>query len=122
MNNLVFTCNDNSLGVTNTYCTVVFATFQDIEVASVIIINLYGLYVSTNLCSLIYTNTNTSIPVTSCTPSTNLNVLTVTLANTARLPGLTNYTLKINGMAIDATQISNYINFQVMDPTGSYVI
>lgn len=122
MNNVVFTCNDNSLGVTNTYCTVVFATFQDIEVASVIIINLYGLYVSTNLCSLIYTNTNTSIPVTSCTPNTNLNVLTVTLANTARLPGLTNYTLKINGMAIDATQISNYINFQVMDPTGSYVI
>jgi hypothetical protein len=24
------TCNDNSLGVTNTYCTVTFSTFQDI--------------------------------------------------------------------------------------------
>ena len=27
---LNFTCNDNSLGVTNTYCTAVFTTFQDI--------------------------------------------------------------------------------------------
>ena len=123
MNNLAFTCNDNSLGVTNTYCTVQFATFQDIEVASVLTINLFGLYVSTNLCSLTYTgNPNNTVPVASCTPSTNLNVLTVTLANSARLPGLTNYTLQINGMSIDASSISNYITFQLMDPTGSYTI
>lgn len=30
LRNLSFTCNDNSLGVTNTYCTIVFTPFQDI--------------------------------------------------------------------------------------------
>jgi hypothetical protein len=119
---LNFTCNDNSLGVTNTYCTVVFTTFQDIEVGSIFIVNFYGLFVSTNLCSMIYTATNVTVPVKSCTPNTNLNVLTVTLGNTARLPAATSYSLLINGISIDATQISNYINFQFMDPTGSYAI
>ena len=80
------------------------------------------MFVSTNLCSMIYTSTNVSVPVKSCTPNTNLNVLTVTLANTARLPGLTSYSLLINGISIDGSQISNYVNFQFMDPTGSYAI
>lgn len=30
LKNLSISCNDNSLGVTNTYCTVVFTPFQDI--------------------------------------------------------------------------------------------
>lgn len=119
---LDFTCNDNSLGVTNTYCTVVFTTFQDIEVGSIFIVNFYGMFVSTNLCSMLYTAGSVSVPVKSCTPNTNLNVLTITLGNTARLPALTSYSLLINGISIDGSQISNYIKFQFMDPTGSYSI
>lgn len=122
LKNLSISCNDNSLGVTNTYCTIVFTPFQDIEVSSVLILNLYGMYVATSLCSLTYSSNSAAIPVTSCAPNTNLNVLTVQLANTARLPGLTSYSLLVNGITIDATQISNYVQLQVMDPTGSYAI
>lgn len=52
LQSLTFTCNDNSLGVVNTYCTIGFTTFQDIEVGSVLVANFYGLFVSTNLCSM----------------------------------------------------------------------
>ena len=122
LNSLSFTCHDNSLGVTNTYCTVAFSTFQDIEVSSILLVNFYGLFVSTNLCSMIYTYSNVTIPISSCAPNTNLNVLTVTLGNSARLPAATSYSLLINGISIDSSQISNYITFQFMDPTGSYAI
>jgi hypothetical protein len=71
---------------------------------------------------MLYTSNNVTIPVASCTPNTNLNVLTVTLGNTARLPSSTTYSLLINGISIDSNQISNYIHFQFMDPTGSYAI
>jgi len=69
-----------------------------------------------------YTSNNIGIPITSCSPSTNLNVLTISLANTARLPALTSYSLIVNGISIVAASISNYIRLQVMDPTGSYSI
>jgi hypothetical protein len=108
--------------VTNTYCTIVFTPFQDIEVSSVLIVNLFGMYVSTNLCSMKYSANSASIPVTSCSPNNNLNVLNIQLANTARLPGLNSYSLIVNGISIDASQIENYIQLQVMDPTGSYAI
>jgi hypothetical protein len=67
-------------------------------------------------------NGATVIPISSCTPNTNLNVLTIQLNNAARLPSLQNYELKVNGISIDASQISNYITFKIMDPTGSYSI
>lgn len=80
------------------------------------------MYVATSLCKMTYSSNGANIPVTSCSPNTNLNVITIQLANTARLPGLTSYTLVINGITIDASQISNYIQLQVMDPSGSYAI
>lgn len=80
------------------------------------------MYVATSLCHMTYTGNGVAIPITSCSPNTNLNVLTIQLANTARLPGLTSYSLVINGISIDATQISNYIQLQLMDPSGSYAI
>jgi hypothetical protein len=122
LKNLSLTCNDNSLGVTNTYCTVVFTPFQDIEVGAALILNLYGMFVATSLCKMTYTSSAVSIPIASCTPNTNLNVLTISLATTARLPGLNSYSLVINGISIDASQIENYVQLQVMDPSGSYAI
>jgi len=121
LQDLAFSCNDNSLGVINTYCTIGFSSFQDIEIGAVLVVNLYGLFVSTNLCSMQYSN-GTSIPIASCLPNVNQNILTITLANTEQLPFNTQYSIVINGMSIDATQISNYITFQVMDPTNAYAI
>ena len=37
------TCHDNSLGVTNTFCTLDFTTFQDIEIGSILVANLFGM-------------------------------------------------------------------------------
>lgn len=122
LNDLTLTCHDNSLGVTNTYCTVGFKTFQEIEVGSVLVANLYGMFVSTNLCSMVYVSTGVAVPVVSCTPNVNLNVLSIKLGNTARLPSLTAYSIIINGISIDASQISTYMTFQFMDPTGSYAV
>jgi hypothetical protein len=122
LRNLSLTCDDNSLGVTNTYCTVVFTPFQDIEVASVLLLNLFGMFVSTSLCKMTYTSSGVAVPVASCSPNTNLNVLTIQLATASRLAGLTSYSLVINGISIDASQISNYVQLQVMDPSGSYAI
>jgi hypothetical protein len=122
LKNLSISCNDNSLGVVNTYCTVIFTPFQDIEVASTIIITFTGMYVATNLCQFKYTSTGVAIPVGSCAPDTNLKILTLALGTTARLAALTSYTLTLNGISIDSSQISQYILLQIMDPTGSYSI
>lgn len=84
--------------------------------------NLYGMFVSTDRCSMTYASTHATVNVVSCTPNTNLNVMTIVLGNTQRLPSLTSYEMLINGISIDASQRSNYITFQVMDPTGSYAI
>lgn len=46
----------------------------------------------------------------------------MTLGNTAQLPAGTAYSIVINGMSIDASQISNYLTFRVMDPTNAYAI
>lgn len=121
LQDLTFSCNDNSLGVINTFCTIGFTSFQDIEVGSVLVAHLFGLFVSTDLCFMQYAN-GTTIPIASCTPNVNQNVLTITLANTAQLPASTPYSIVINGMSIDATQISNYLTFKVMDPTNAYTI
>lgn len=120
---LAITCNDNSQGVTNTYCTITFIPFQDIEVASIINIKLVGMSVTTNLCSMIYTSLNTSVPISYCgSNANNITGIMVTLANTARLPGLTSYSLIINGVSISSSALWNYITLQVMDPTGSYIV
>lgn len=122
LKSLALACNDNSMGVTNTDCTLTFSTFQEVEVKSVLIITLHGLFVSTNLCSMLYSTSNVTIPVTSCAPNTDMNVLTVSLGNAARLPASTTYALTVNGMSIDSGERSNYVKLQVMDPTGSYSI
>jgi hypothetical protein len=87
------------------------------EVASIINIKLVGMSVTTNLCSMM-NNLNTSIPIAYCgSNANNITGIMVTLANSARLPGLTSYSLIINGISISSTAL-----WQVMDPTGSYVV
>ena len=83
--------------------------------------NLFGMSIATNLCSMTYAN-GTVVPIASCVSSTNLTILTITLGNTARLPGDTSYSIVLNGISITASQISNYITLQFKDPTNAYVI
>ena len=84
--------------------------------------NLFGMFVSTNLCSMKYSANSTTVPIVSCLPNNNLNVLTITLGNTARLPALTSYSITVNGISIDSTQMSNYITLDFKDPTNAYAI
>ena len=84
--------------------------------------NLFGMFVSTNLCSMKYSANSTIVPIVSCLPNNNLNVLTITLGNTARLPALTSYSITVNGISIDSTQMSNYITLDFKDPTNAYAI
>ena len=51
LKNLTFSCNDNSLGVQNTFCTVEFQPNHDIEVNSVLRLFFVGMQVSTNVCT-----------------------------------------------------------------------
>jgi len=64
----------------------------------------------TDMCSMMYTNINTSIPIASCgSAANNITGIIVTMANTAILPALNSYSLIINGISIDATSLENYI-------------
>ena len=53
LKNLTFTCNDNSLGVLNTFCTLTFKPNHDIEVGSVLRLFFVGMQVSTNMCEFV---------------------------------------------------------------------
>ena len=64
--------------------------------------------VSTTLCTLSFGGTPVNI---TCSSDNNLVILTVKLANTARLPAESTYELVINGISINSSAISNYVDF-----------
>ena len=77
LQSLVVNCQDNALGVVNTYCTINFGTTNPLLADGKIRISLSGMTVATDTCFLYFIN-GIQIPVT-CTSSTdNLNV-TVTM-------------------------------------------
>ena len=121
LKNLTFTCNDNSLGVLNTFCTVTFKPNHDIEVNSVLQLFFVGMQVSTNMCEF------KQLPSTdvenTCESNTDKNELTVSLANAERLSNADlTYSLKIYGISILSDTIIHYITAELRDPTGSYSI
>lgn len=107
LKNLTFTCNDNSLGVQNTFCTVEFQPNHDIEVGSVLRLFFVGMQVSTNLCT--FTQKPSTLISSTCESNTDKNELTVNLGNTARLSnaGLT-FSLTIYGISILTNTIIHY--------------
>lgn len=77
LQSLVVTCQDNALGVVNTYCTVVFGTSHPLLATGNIRLSLSGMTISTSTCFLYFDNT-TAIPVT-CSSSTDNKNVTITM-------------------------------------------
>ena len=106
--NLTFTCNDNSIGVQNTYCTIEFQPNHDIEVNSAIHLFFVGMQVATNLCT--FTQLPSTIVSSTCSSNTDKNQLTVQLSNANRLSnaGIT-YSLTVYGISILSNTIIHYV-------------
>lgn len=120
LQNLTFTCNVVSIGVTNTYCTISFVPNHAIQIRSIFTVYFTGMQVSTNICTMIQLP-STSIPVT-CASNTDKNILNLQMANTQRLLAGVNYQIIIQGISILSGTIIQYIVAQLRDPTSSYVI
>jgi len=73
LQSLMISCQDNAVGVVNTYCTVLFGTTNPLLASGSIRISLSGLTVSTSTCFLTTSN-GTIIPATCGTSSDKLNV------------------------------------------------
>lgn len=73
LQSLVVTCQDNAIGVVNTYCTIIFGTTSPLLATGNIRLSLSGMTVSTSTCFLTQSN-GTSIPVTCSSSTDNLNV------------------------------------------------
>lgn len=67
-----FSCSDNSLGVTNTDCSIGFMTNQEVEVGNKIYVTLTGLKVSTNKC-ILTRNSDSSVVPNTCSSNTDKN-------------------------------------------------
>jgi hypothetical protein len=72
LKSLTISCQDNAIGVINTYCTIIFGTQNPLLASGNIRISVSGMTVSTNVCYL-YSN-GTSIPVTCSSSTDNKNV------------------------------------------------
>jgi len=77
LQSLTVVCQDNAIGVVNTYCTVTFGTSNPLLASGNIRLSLSGLTVATSTCSLTASN-GTVIPVT-CSSSTDNKNVTATL-------------------------------------------
>ena len=56
LQSLVVSCQDNAVGVVNTYCTIVFGTSNPLLANGNIRLSLSGMTVSTSTCFLYYSN------------------------------------------------------------------
>lgn len=106
LQNLTFTCNVVSIGVTNTYCTMTFAPNHAIEINSVFTIYFTGMQVSTSTCSM--SQASTLIPVT-CASNTDKNQLNLQMSNTQRLTAGIIYQITMEGISILSGTIIQYI-------------
>jgi hypothetical protein len=77
LQSLTVTCQDNAIGVVNTFCTIMFGTSNPLLASGNIRLSLSGLTVATSTCKL-YLFNGTAIPVT-CASSTDNKNVTITL-------------------------------------------
>lgn len=73
LQSLVVSCQDNAIGVVNTYCTIVFGTSHPLLASGNIRLSLSGMTVATSTCFL-YRANGTAIAVTCSSSTDNLNV------------------------------------------------
>jgi hypothetical protein len=119
LQSLVITCQDNALGVVNTYCTVRFGTSNPLLGYGNVRIVFSGMSVATSTCSLT-TSGGVIIPV-SCSSSTDKKNLTVTLLGSGFYTA-GNFTLVTYGVGITAGTLSQSITLYLYDSTIQYII
>lgn len=120
LQSLTVGCQDNAIGVINTYCTINFGTSNPLLASGVIRLSLSGITVATNICYLRAGN-GTSIGVT-CVSSTDNSNVTVYLSGGIGFYTAGNFTLTVYGMGITKGVISQSITLYLYDSTISYVI
>ena len=118
LQSLTITCQDNALGVVNTYCTITFGTSNPLLGIGNVRIVFSGMSVATSTCSL--TSGGTNIPV-SCASSTDKKNLTVTLLGSGFYTA-GNFTLVTYGVGITAGTLSQSITLYLYDSTVQYII
>ena len=118
LQSLTISCQDNALGVVNTYCTITFGTSNPLLGIGNVRIVFSGMSVATSTSSL--TSGGTSIPV-SCASSTDKKNLTVTLLGSGFYTA-GNFTLVTYGVGITAGTLSQSITLYLYDSTVQYII
>jgi archaellum component FlaF (FlaF/FlaG flagellin family) len=116
---LTIACLDNSLGVENTICTIVFGTQNPLLANGNIRIVFSGMTVATNVCQFILTN-GTNLPVTCTSTSDNKNV-TISMSGWQQYPA-GNFTVIVNGIGIPSNQISQSFVLYLYDSSANYAI
>lgn len=119
LQSLIVSCQDNAVGVVNTYCTVVFGTTNPLLASGNIRISLSGLTVSTSICTLTISN-GTSIPVSCSTSSDKTNVTLSLSGNGFYTAG--NFTLTFFGVGITSGTLSQSMTVYLYDAALLYVI
>ena len=119
LQSLVVSCQDNALGVVNTYCTIVFGTSNPLLLNGYIRLSLDGMTVATNMCYLSLSN-STSIPVTCVSSSDNKNV-TVAMSGWEFYPAGT-FTLVVYGMGISSSSLSQSVTLYLYDSSLQFII
>ena len=119
LQSLVVSCQDNAVGVVNTYCTIIFGTSNPLLADGSIRLSLSGMAVSTSTCFL-YFNNGTEIPVTCSSSTDNLNV-TVAMTGWEFHPA-GEFRLVVYGIGLDSASLSQSVTLYLYDNSLQFVI
>ena len=112
LKSLLINCQDNAIGVVNTYCTIIFGTQNPLLANGKIRLALSGMTVATDTCELSLSN-GTSIATTCSSTEDNQN-LTVAMEG-FEFYTAGNFTLVIYCVGITADTLSQSINLELYD-------
>ena len=119
LQSLVVTCQDNAVGVVNTYCTILFGTSNPLLASGNIRLSLSGMTVSTSTCFL-YLSNGTQIPVTCSSSTDNLN-LTVAMTGWEFYPQDI-FRLVVYGIGISNASLSQSVTLYLYDSSIQFII
>lgn len=119
LQSLSITCKDNSIGVANTYCTIIFGTSNPLLASGNVRVVFSGMTIATNKCYL-KTSGGVLIPTTCISSNDNKNV-TTTLSGTGFYTA-GNFSLVVYGVGITKDTLSQSITLYLYDDSIQYVI
>jgi hypothetical protein len=120
LKSLTVSCLDNSLGVNNTVCTIVFGTQNPLKADGNIRIALNGMTVATSNCELYLPDNLTQTDI-NCTSSSDNKNVTIKMKGWGQYSA-GNYTVVIYGVGINASSISQDLTLYLYDSAIKYVI